>query len=153
MHQIAGQNHSPNPLQFNLKKDILIRKVEDVAVAIVPRLPHEEDHEEFWDSWLINLKEAPIHSVLVNARGYGEIDGEKRQTSTLRYFWEVIEPKQAVKIEPVQKAVMSLANEYWISFSFEDYLYDKKYVFVPGSLEPIHFTDIPFLDRKGVMIR
>lgn len=122
-------------------------------MAIVPRQPHEEDHEAFWDTWLINLKDAPIYSVLVNSRGYGEIDGEKRHTSTLRYFWEVIGPEQAVKVEPVQTSVMSLASEYWISFSFEDYLYDKKYVFVPGSFDPIHFTDIPLLDRKGIMIR
>lgn len=136
-----------------MKKDIPIRKVEDMVVAVVPRMAHEEDHEEFWDSYLINLKEEPIYAVLVNSRGYGVLDGEQRRTTTLRYFWEKIEPLSAVKIEPVQKSVLRLANEYWISFSFHDYLYDKKYVFVPGSLEEIHFTDIPLLARKGVMIR
>lgn len=136
-----------------MKKDIPILKVEDMVVAVVPRMAHEEDHEEFWDSYLINLKEEPIYAVLVNSRGYGVLDGEQRRTTTLRYFWDRIEPKSAVKIEPVQKSVLRLANEYWISFSFHDYLYDKKYVFVPGSLEEIHFTDIPLLARKGVMIR
>lgn len=134
-------------------KDIPILKVEDLAIVMAPRLEYEEDYEEFWDSYLINLKEEPIFSVLVNSRGYGEIDGEPRRTTTLRYFWEVIEPMAVVKIEPVQKAVLGMANEYWVSFSFHDYLYDKKYVFVPGSLEAMHFIDIPFLDRKGVMIR
>lgn len=136
-----------------MKKDIPILKVEDLAVAIVPRFEHEEDHEDFWDTYLINLKNEPIFSVLVNSRGYGELDGEQRRTSTLRYFWESIGPMEAVKIEPVQKTVLALANEYWVSFSYNDYLYDKKYVFVPGSLEAIHFTDIPFLHRKGVMIK
>lgn len=136
-----------------MKKDIPILKVEDMVVAVVPRMAHEEDHEEFWDSYLINLKEEPIYAVLVNSREYGVLDGEQRRTTTLRYFWERIEPRSAVKIEPVQKSVLRLANEYWISFSFHDYLYDKKYVFVPGSLEEIHFTDIPLLARKGVMIR
>ncbi len=136
-----------------MKKDIPILKVEDLAVAIVPRLDHEEDHEEFWDTYLINLKKEPIFSVLVNSCGYGELDGEQRRTTTLRYFWESIGPMEAVKIEPVQKTVLALANEYWVSFSFQDYLYDKKYVFVPGSLEAIHFTEIPLLNRKGVMIR
>lgn len=134
-------------------KDIPILKVEDLAVAIVPRLEYEEDHEEFWDSYLLNLKNEPIRSVLVNSRGYGEIDGEQRHTTTLRYFWDVIGPMEAVKIEPVQKAVLGLANEYWISFSFNDYLYDKKYVFVPGSLDEMNFTEVPLLNRKGVMIR
>jgi hypothetical protein len=71
----------------------------------------------------------------------------------MRYFWEEIGPLEIVKIEPVQKEVLGLANEFWVSFTYNDYLYDKKYVFVPGSLEEMHFTEIPFLDRKGVMIR
>lgn len=136
-----------------MKKDIPIRKVEDLAIAVVPRQEYEEDHEDFWDTYLINLKDEPIHAVLVNSRGYGELDGEQRRTSTLRYFWERIDPKSAVKVEPIQKSVLKLANEYWVSFSYKDYLYDKKYVFVPGSLEEMNFTDIPLLQRKGVMIR
>jgi hypothetical protein len=134
-------------------KDIPIQKVRDLAIVVAPRLPHEEDADAFWDAYLINLKDEPIRSVLVNSTGYGEIDGEKRRTSTLRYFWESIGPLAVVKIEPVSKDVFALASEFWVSFSFEDYLYDKKYVFVPGSLEEMHFTDIPFLDRRGVMIR
>jgi hypothetical protein len=134
-------------------KDIPILKVEDLAIAIVPRDEHEEGYDEFWDTYLLNLKDEPIYSVLINSRGYGEIDGEKRRTTTLRYFWEEIGPLEIVKIEPVQKAVLDFANEYWVSFSFHDYLYDKKYVFVPGSLDAMNFTEIPFLNRKGVMIR
>lgn len=136
-----------------MKKDIPIRKVQDLVIAVVPREEYEEDHNEFWDTYLINLKEEPIHAVLVNSRGYGLLNGEQRRTSTLRYFWDKIEPKSVVKIEPVQKSVLGLANEYWVSFSFDDYLYDKKYVFVAGSLEEMNFTDIPLLQRKGVMIR
>lgn len=136
-----------------MKKDILIQKVEDLAIAIVPRTPEEEDHEYFWDAYLINLKDEPIKSVLVNSRGYGEIQGEPRKTTTLRYFWEEVGPLELVKIESVPIDVMVLANEYWVSFSHADYLYDKKYVFVPGSLDEMHFTEIPFLNRKGVMIR
>ncbi len=136
-----------------MKKDILIQKVEDLAIAIVPRLPDEEDQDYFWDAYLINLKDEPIKSVLVNSRGYGELQGEPRKTTTLRYFWEEVGPLELVKIEPVPKEVMVLANEYWVSFTYNDYLYDKKYVFVPGSLDEMHFTEIPFLNRKGVMIR
>jgi hypothetical protein len=124
-----------------------------LAVAIVPRLEYEEDYEEFWDTWLINLKNEPIRSVLVNSRGYGILDGEERRTSTLRFFWDEIGAMEAVKIEPVQKAVFELASEYWVSFSFKNYLYDKKYVFVAGSLDAMNFTEIPLLNRKGVMIK
>lgn len=134
-------------------KDIPILKVEDLAIAIAPRLEDEEGVEDFWDSYLINLKDEAIRSVLINVRGYGILAGEERRTSTMRYFWEKIGPLDLVKIEPIQKAVLDMANEYWVSFSYNDYLYDKKYVFVQGSLADMNFTDIPFLDRKGVMIR
>jgi len=40
-----------------------------------------------------------------------------------------------------------------VSFTFDDYMYDKKYVFVKGSITKDNFTKIPMLDRKGVMIR
>ena len=135
-----------------MRKDIDIRKVEDIAVAVVPRLPHEEDHDLFWDAYLINFKEEPIQSILVNSRGYGEIEGERRQTATFRHFWEKLGPLDLVKIESVSKDLFVLSNEFWVSFSHDNYLYDRKYIFVPGSLEPMHFTDIPFLDKKGVMI-
>jgi hypothetical protein len=136
-----------------MKKDITILKVEDLAVAILPRSEEEEDHDYFWDAWLINLKNEPIASVLVNSTGYGILEGEERKTSTLRYFWDQVEPQSAIKIEPIQKDLLCLANEYWISFSYQDYLFDKKYVFVAGSLDEINFTEIPLLNRKGVMIR
>ena len=136
-----------------MKKDIEILKVEDLAIAIVPRLVGEEDHDLFWDSYIINLKDEAITSVLINSTGYGEVDGEKRRTSTMRYFWETIGPLDIIKIEPLHVDLLKIANEYWVSFSFNNYLYDKKYVFVQGSLEASNFTEIPFLDKRGVMIR
>jgi hypothetical protein len=134
-------------------KDIPLRKVENLIIALAPRHPEEEDAEVFWDSYLINLNDEPIRSVIINATGYGELEGEQRRTSTLRHFWESIGPLEVQRIEPVQIALLGMANEYWVSFSYKNYLYDKKYVFVPGTLEEVYFTDIPFLDKRGVMIR
>lgn len=136
-----------------MKKDISIRKVEDIAIAVAPRLPGEEGYEEFWDVYVINLKDEAIRSVMISSTGYGEINGEMRRTSTLRYFWETIEALGMERVEPLHKDVFHLASEYWISFSYDNYLYDKRYVFVQGSLDERNFTEIPFLDRKGVMIR
>jgi hypothetical protein len=134
-----------------MKKDIPNLKVEDIAIAIVP--PDLPSDEEMWDVYLINLKEGPISNVLINSRGYGEIEGEKMRTSILRHFFEEIGPLEAVKIEPIQTRLFGLNNEYWISFVYDDYMYDKKYVFVHGSIAESHFTTIPFVGRKGVMIR
>ena len=132
-------------------KDIPQRKVEDFAIAIVP--PENGDLTDLWEVYVLNLQEATLRSVLVTSKGYGELDGEQRKTATMRYFIEELGPMEMVKIEPIQPAVFALTNEYWVSFSFDNHLFDKKYVFVQGSIHTDHFTIIPFLNRKGVMIR
>ncbi len=134
-----------------MKKDIPQHKVEDLAIAIVPREdPMEQD---LWDTYILNLRDAAIKSVLVNSRGYGEIDGEPIKTTILRHFFEEIGPMSLHQIEPIQTKLFGITNEYWVSFQYKDYMYDKKYVFVKGSIDQMHFTEIPFLKRKGVMIK
>ncbi|MBK7407593.1 MAG: hypothetical protein IPL49_14805 [Saprospirales bacterium] len=135
-----------------MKKDIPVQKVEDLAIAIVPR-PEEEPGEELWDTFLINLKDESISNVLISTKGYGEIEGENRKTTTLRHFFDEIGPLAIQMIEPIHKALFDLTNEYWVSFTFEGFMFDKRYVFVRGSIVEENFTQIPFLDRKGVMIR
>ena len=132
-------------------KDIPRPKVEDLAIAIVP--PLENHKEDLWEVMIINLHEARIQSVLVTAKGYGEITGIQKETATFRYFIEEVGPLAIEKIEPIQPAVFELTNEYWVSFSLNGHLYDKKYVFVKGSISPDNFTPIPFLNRKGILIR
>lgn len=132
-----------------MKRDIPNLKVKDVAVAIVPR----EGDNQLWDTYIINMKEKNIKNVLVNSRGYGEHKGDKVKTTILRHFFEEINPRSILKIEPIQVKLFGLTNEYWVSFSFDGHLYDKKYVFVRGSIDANNFTSIPFLDKKGVMIR
>lgn len=134
-------------------EDIPIKKVEDIGIALVPRLPSEEDFEDFWDCYIFNFKESRIASVLINSKGYGEVDGEMRKTSALRYYFEVIEAMDCVRVEPVPVKLLHLTNEYWVSFSHENYLFDKKYIFVKGSLEEQNFIELPFLQKRGVLIR
>ncbi|MFZ2900101.1 MAG: hypothetical protein WA004_15845 [Saprospiraceae bacterium] len=135
-----------------MKKDIPVQKVEDLAIAIVPRI-EENTEEELWDTFLINLKDESIKNVLISSSGYGEIEGEERKTTTLRHFFDEIGPLDIQLIEPIQKTLFDLTNEYWVSFTFEGYMYDKRYIFVRGSITQDNFTLIPFLNRKGVMIR
>ncbi len=135
-----------------MKKDIPQYKVKDIAIAVVPREDQTET-EDLWDVFLINLKEASIKSVLINSRGYGNIEGDKMRTTVLRHFFEEIGPMRYVQIEPIQTKLFDLTNEYWVSFVQNDYMYDKKYIFVKGSLTEANFTKVPFLNRKGVMIR
>lgn len=135
-----------------MKKDIPQLKVADLAVAIAPR-KEEGVEAELWDTFLLNLKDEPILNVLVSSRGYGEVDGEQLETTTLRHFFEEIPPLSAAQIEPIQTSLFGLNNEYWVSFSLNNYMYDKKYTFLQGSISEDYFTVIPLLECEGVMIR
>ena len=135
-----------------MKKDIPDLKVEDLAIVIAPR--DEFIEEELWDTFIVNLKDEPIKNVMVSSRGYGENeDGEKMKTTTLRHFFEEISPLAIMQIEPIPVSLFNLTNEYWVSFTYNGHMYDKKYIFVVGAIDKAHFTPIPFLNKKGVMIR
>ncbi|MEM9916935.1 MAG: hypothetical protein AAF990_02495 [Bacteroidota bacterium] len=132
-----------------MKKDIPQYKVEDLAIAIVP----PDNADDLWNSYIINLKDEPISNVLIKSSGYGKINDKEVKTSILRHFFEHIGPLEIKQIEPIQSNLFSLTNEYWVSFTYDGYMYDKKYIFVIGSIEEANFTLIPFINRKGVMIR
>lgn len=132
-----------------MKKDIPIKKVTDIAIAIIP----DEQDENFANVYFLNLKEKDLKNVFISSRGYGEIDGEKVETTQLRYFYELIGAEMAVKVEPIETKLFRLANEYWISFNLDGFMYDKKYIFVPGSFIEENFTTIPIVNQRGIMIK
>lgn len=131
-----------------MKKDIPVLTVEDIGIAAVPSAD-----PNFWDIYIINLMEETIKNVMITASGYGELDGSPRQSSTMRYYIEEIESLDLKFLEPLSTAIFDLTNEYWVSFSLNGQLYDKRYMFVPGVLHPMNFIRIPFLEQQGVMVR
>ncbi len=136
-------------------KDIPELRVEDIALAVVPDVPVGEKPDEFtvWDVFLINLKKQPIHGVLVSSKGYGSIQGEEVKTSVLRHFIEELEPMSAALVEPIDREVFGLNNEFWVSFYVGKTIYDKKYLFLPESILEDNFSHIPVLNKTGVMIK
>jgi hypothetical protein len=136
-----------------MKADIPVRKVEGLMLAIVP----EEGalDTDICDAYLINQRGELMRNVLIAATGYGTLaDGELRRTTTMRYFFDDVAPDTFVRIEPVSSEVFGLNNEYWVSFQGDDgYLYDKKYVFVAGSIAEEYFTYVPLIGRRGVLLR
>ena len=130
-----------------MKKDIEQRKVEGVAIAIVP----ETLEDLLWDCYLINEHDEPLKHVMITTRGYGKLDDEDVRTTTLRYFYDEVGPNRAISIEPIQASLFNLVNEFWVSFRLADHTYDKKYIFVAGSIAEEHFTHIDMLQRRGVL--
>jgi HJR/Mrr/RecB family endonuclease len=134
-----------------MKKDIPFYEVEDVAIAIVKE--ENELGQTVWNVYMLNLKSNSIEGVLVTSKGYGEMNGEKIKTSTLRHFLDTIGPKSFVKIEPIMEDLFGLNNEYWISFYLNKEIYDKKYIFLAESITDNNLINIPLINRPGVMIK
>lgn len=130
-------------------KDITFPEVEDVAVAIVQDI---EGLDEY-DVYLINLKTVDIKNVMVVSTGCGLVNDQQIKTSTLRHFFDDVKQHDFVKIEPIQKEVFGLSNEYWISFSLNNQLYDKQFIFLPETVVESNFVTIPVVGKKGVLIK
>jgi hypothetical protein len=128
-----------------MKGDIEYPEVRDVSVAAIL-------NDDDWNVYIINQKDVRLEGVLVSSRGYGKIGEEDVETSVLRHFLETIEPKSFVKIEPIMEDVFRLANEYWVSFYIDGVIYDKKFIFLPETINPTFFTTVPVIGKKGVLI-
>jgi hypothetical protein len=127
--------------------------VENVAVAIVQEL--SEDKEFIYNAYLLNLREDIMEGIIISVTGYGKnpTTGEPVKTATLRHSLEVLLPNEAAKIEPLMEEVFAIDNEFWISFWVNDDLFDKKFVFPAGSIQPEKMEIIPLLGFKGTLIQ
>lgn len=132
-------------------KDIDMPKVTAVGVAIARE--ENELGDELYYAYLINMSNEVIESILIRSSGYGEHEGNVFETTELRRFYDRLDKKSSMKIEPVLKEALVLSNQYWVSFYIGKVLCDRKYVFVPGSVDPTNFITLPFVDQEGVMIK
>lgn len=130
-------------------KDIVFPEVEGIAVAVVQE---HEGLDEF-NVYLINLKQENIKNVLITSTGYGLINEEHKKTSTLRHFFEEIKGHDFMTIEPITKDVFGLSNEYWVSFTLNNQLFDKKFVFLAETIVDSNFVTVPVVNKKGVIIK
>src|ERR1700712_1376287 len=124
--------------------------VKDIAIAVA--LERESVETKLWYVYLINLKKEPIENVLITSKGYGEKDGEKVKTSTLRHMFPIVVGGSSVLIEPIDEQTFGLNNEYWLSYYIGKNIYDKKFIFLPESIIEMNFIKLPVLNKPGVMI-
>ena len=132
-----------------MKRDITYPKVQGVAMAVVRE---KEEGALGWYVYLINQNDVPLENVLVSSHGYGQVGGEVLNTSEMRHFLETLAPRSFARIERIMEEVFPLNNQYWLSYYLEGVIHDKKYIFVPESISEDNFTDLPLMDRRGVMI-
>jgi hypothetical protein len=133
-----------------MKKDILFPKPEGVHFAAI--LGEDNLKQAVWEVFLINERNETLENVLNTSKGFGIVDNEMRKTSTLRRLMPDVPPGSALKIELIPQDLLSFTNEYWLSFYIGKQIFDKKYIFMPGSIAVDNCIDVPVINKRGVMI-
>lgn len=131
-----------------MKKDIDFSPVTGVKLAIAKE---ETKNGIEWGVYIINLNLIELKTVMITSKGYGELDGEMRKTSTLRHMIQELGAQSVAKIEPIDPAVFALTNEFWVSYYILDQIFDKKFIFTSGSFDPSLQQMIPELGLEGVL--
>ena len=139
-----------------MKQDINFEPVEGVSVAVVPSQLADtwgETGQATWTVYLLNNNDFALDNVLISSDGYGtQPTGEAVRTSTLRYHFASVGPHTATQIELIDPAVFHLTNQYWVSYYVGGQIFDKKFLFVPGSIDSANLSRLPLLDgQAGVL--
>lgn len=132
-----------------MKKDIEMPEVKNVTLAIVREKNILNQNE--WKVFIINNNPHPIENTLVASQGYGEKEGERQRTSTLRHFLETVPAQGFAMVESIDPSLFHLNNEYWVSYYVDTQIYDRRFVFVPDSICEGNLTFIKELDMEGVL--
>ena len=130
-------------------KDIELPVVKNVTLAIA----REKNNllQDEWKVYIINNNDFALENTLVASTGYGEWDGEKQKTSTLRHFLQTVPANGVALIEPIDASVFHLNNEYWLSYYVGTQIYDKRFVFVPDSIHELNLIYIKELNLEGIL--
>lgn len=131
-------------------KDLPPNEVKDIGIAVV--LEEEMATEKFWRVYLLNLKKVEIKNVLVSSKGYGKFKGEEVKTSILRHSLGHLPALSYKLIELIGENLLSLNNEFLLSYYIDETIYDKKFIFVTESVVESNFIRVPLVGKPGVMI-
>lgn len=134
-----------------MKLEDLRPEVSGIIIAAV--IDTGEVNTGDWNVFIVNNNKLPIENVMVTSKGYGMLDNEQRETSTIRWFFENIEAESFRMIEPIMDEVFGITNEYYVSFFMDGKMYDKKYIFLPETIDEKYLTTVPVMLEKGVMIQ
>ena len=135
-----------------MKKDIIIPVVENVFIAAVQEWS-DDFMEKVWYAYLVNDSDFNLEGVMVVTKAFGTIDGEMKKTSLLRHAFVEIPAVSVVKIEMIEKSVLTLNNEFMVTYFIDGTLYDKKFIFKANSINETEMEEVPILFVDGVIVR
>ena len=131
-----------------MKKDINFHPVTGVKIAVAKE---EINGVEEWAVYIINQNLIELNTLMITSKGYGMIHGEKKVTSTLRHMIQELGPLSTAKVEPIDPQLFVLNNEFWVSYYILDQVFDKKFIFVKGSMNKENLSFIPEINLYGVL--
>ena len=131
-----------------MKKDIDFHPVTGVKLAIAKE---ETATGTEWAVYIINLNLIELTNVMITSKGYGEINGEVKKTSVLRHMLENLGEQAVAKVESIDPSIFVLNNEFWVSYYILDQIFDKKFIFTPGSFDPRNLQLIPEIGLQGIL--
>ena len=129
-----------------MKKDIVVPKVEDVYVAAVKEF-NEIYRTEEWNIYIINNKSVALEMILIVSTGYSS----DKITSTMRHKLEALPPKSYAKVELIMEDLLSLKNEFLVTFFQDNKMYDKSFVFEPNTINNLSLKKLPLIKELGVL--
>ncbi len=131
-----------------MKSDIEIPVSKDVFVALI-----HEWNDEFlskdWNAYILNNCKSPIEMALIVSKGY-DMD---RKTSVMRHAIGVVAAKSFEKIEMVQDEVLTLNNEFYVTYYADNKLYERKFLFEKGTVSENNTTTIPLIEKDGILAK
>lgn len=131
-------------------RDIEFPNIEGVKMAIA--LNTDENENQDWYVYLINTNGLPLENVMVVSKGYAQsLYEDRRETSILRHHFTKLPAESNTVIEKLDEEVFGLCNEFWLSYYYKGKLYDKRYVFLPGSITETNIINIKELGLTGVV--
>ena len=131
-----------------MKEDIKFPEVSGVMLAIA-RKPAGDEFQ--WHAYIININNYDLKNLLVVSKGYSAPEAPKQNTSILRHSIEVLKSQSYAVIEPLDPQVFKLFNEFWISYYYNQEIYDKRFIFTPDSINEEHLVNIEALELEGVL--
>ncbi len=131
-----------------MKKDIDIQQVKDVFVAVVNEY-NDIYKTNDWNAYIINNKDVELEMVLIVSTGFTK----DKETSLMRHKLEKLPKKSYAKIELMLEDVLTLNNEFKVTFFEDNKMFDKTYLFRKKTINENALQPIPLMEVKGVLVK
>jgi hypothetical protein len=79
-------------------KDLDIHDDLHIALAFLP-IPVVADEPPQWEAYIYNAKSTTLDHIIINVSAFGVIDGVEKETGTMRFYIEKLEPESYKKFE------------------------------------------------------